>query len=78
MKILVLGLDNAGKTTILTAMSNEDISLVTPTQGSNIKILVNGEFKLNLYDSGYYKVTYFIYRRLQERSRVIIIRILMH
>ena len=41
LKILVLGLDNAGKTTILKAMSEEDISTIMPTQGFNIKSLVS-------------------------------------
>ena len=31
-RLLVLGLDNAGKTTILKAMSDEDITTITPTQ----------------------------------------------
>ena len=44
-RILVLGLDNAGKTTILKALSEEDISTIMPTQGFNIKALVS---KLNI------------------------------
>ena len=32
LKILVLGLDNAGKTTILKQLADEDISTITPTQ----------------------------------------------
>ncbi len=40
-RILVLGLDNAGKTTILKALSEEDISTIMPTQGFNIKALVS-------------------------------------
>ena len=32
LRILVLGLDNAGKTTILKALAEEDIKSVTPTQ----------------------------------------------
>ena len=31
-RVLVLGLDNAGKTTILKKLSEEDITTVTPTQ----------------------------------------------
>jgi len=31
-RLLFLGLDNAGKTTILRAMSEEDITTITPTQ----------------------------------------------
>lgn len=44
-RILVLGLDNAGKTTILKALSEEDISTIMPTQGFNIKALVSDTFK---------------------------------
>lgn len=40
-RILVLGLDNAGKTTILKAMSEEDVTNIMPTQGFNIKALVS-------------------------------------
>ena len=39
-RILGFGLDNAGKTTILKKMSEEDISLIMPTQGFNIKSIV--------------------------------------
>jgi ADP-ribosylation factor-like protein 3 len=35
----VIGLDNAGKTTILKALSNEELQYVMPTQGFNIKSL---------------------------------------
>jgi len=50
-RILVLGLDNAGKTTILRAMSDENIDKIAPTQGFNIKSLVSsssGLYALNL------------------------------
>ena len=40
-RILVLGLDNAGKTTILKAMSEESVNNIMPTQGFNIKSLVS-------------------------------------
>merc|ERR1711879_398459 len=33
-------------------MSEEDISHIMPTQGFNIKSLVQGEFKLNVWDIG--------------------------
>ena len=51
-RILVLGLDNAGKTTILRILSNEDPSTVMPTQGFNIKSLSQDGFKLNMWDIG--------------------------
>eukprot|EP00793_Prasinoderma_coloniale_P005458 PRCOL_00004866-RA len=51
-RILVLGLDNAGKTTILTKLSEEDITTITPTQGFNVKSLSHANFKLNVWDIG--------------------------
>lgn len=39
VRMCVVGLDNAGKTTILKALSNEEIQYVMPTQGFNIKSL---------------------------------------
>jgi ADP-ribosylation factor-like protein 3 len=53
-RILVLGLDNSGKTTILKALSEEDISTIMPTQGFNIKSLVStiSQLKYRLFESG--------------------------
>ena len=42
MRILMLGLDNSGKTTALKQLAGEDIQSITPTQGFNIKSMVNG------------------------------------
>mmetsp|Transcript_47650 Transcript_47650/g.55711 ORF Transcript_47650/g.55711 Transcript_47650/m.55711 type:complete len:189 (+) Transcript_47650:59-625(+) len=51
-RILVLGLDNSGKTTILKRLSDEEISHVMPTQGFNVKSLMQNDFKLNVWDIG--------------------------
>ena len=51
-RVLVLGLDNAGKTTILKRLSDEEISHVMPTQGFNVKSVVSAGFKLNMWDVG--------------------------
>jgi hypothetical protein len=37
-RILVLGLDNAGKTTILKKLSDEDITTIMPTQASKMPL----------------------------------------
>ena len=50
--IIFLGLDNAGKTTILKAIANEEIQSVMPTQGFNVKQLAVGNFKFNVWDLG--------------------------
>jgi len=51
-RVLVLGLDNSGKTTILKKLSDEDASHIMPTQGFNIKSLMHDGFKLNVWDIG--------------------------
>jgi len=52
MRILFLGLDNAGKTTILKKLNGEDIKSVSPTLGFNIKSFVHGRYTLNIWDVG--------------------------
>lgn len=52
LRILLLGLDNAGKTTILKTLAAEDINHITPTAGFNIKSVISEGFKLNVWDIG--------------------------
>jgi len=52
IRILVLGLDNAGKTTILKKFNGEDINTISPTLGFNISALEHRGFKLNIWDVG--------------------------
>uniref|UniRef100_T1IIV3 ADP-ribosylation factor-like protein 3 n=1 Tax=Strigamia maritima TaxID=126957 RepID=T1IIV3_STRMM len=52
LRILLLGLDNAGKTTLLKTLASEDITHITPTQGFNIKSVQTDGFKLNVWDIG--------------------------
>ncbi len=51
-KLLVLGLDNAGKTTLLKLLSSEAPNKTEPTQGFNVKTLIRDQFKLNVWDIG--------------------------
>ncbi|KAJ9459224.1 ADP-ribosylation factor-like protein 3 [Diplonema papillatum] len=51
-RVLILGLDNAGKTTIVKKLSDEDISQICPTQGFNIKSVDHDGVKLNMWDIG--------------------------
>ena len=51
-KLLVLGLDNAGKTTLLKQLSKEEPEGTEPTQGFNVKTLLHDGFKLNVWDIG--------------------------
>jgi ADP-ribosylation factor-like protein 3 len=43
LRILLLGLDNAGKTTLLRSLASEDISHITPTQVRRISLANNKE-----------------------------------
>lgn len=52
LRILLLGLDNAGKTTILKQLASEEIAHITPTAGFNIKSVAADGFKLNVWDIG--------------------------
>ncbi len=48
----MLGLDNAGKTTVLKAFNGEDIHSISPTLGFNIQTLDYSGYKLNVWDIG--------------------------
>ncbi|KAJ2161624.1 ADP-ribosylation factor-like protein 2 [Coemansia sp. RSA 552] len=52
IRVLVLGLDNAGKTTIMKRMNGEDINDVSPTLGFNISTLEFDSYKVNFWDVG--------------------------
>ncbi|XP_065832868.1 ADP-ribosylation factor-like protein 2 [Oscarella lobularis] len=52
VRLLMLGLDNAGKTTILKRFNGEDINTISPTLGFNIKTFEHKNFKLNVWDVG--------------------------
>jgi len=51
-RVLMLGLDNSGKTTALKKLAGEDVTHITPTQGFNIKSVQQEGFKLNVWDIG--------------------------
>ena len=50
MRILILGLDNAGKTTIVKKFNGEPIDTISPTLGFNISTLEYKQYKLNIWD----------------------------
>lgn len=52
LRIVLLGLDNAGKTTLLKQLASEDVNTITPTQGFNIKSITCQGMKLNVWDIG--------------------------
>ncbi|KNZ45605.1 ADP-ribosylation factor-like 2 [Puccinia sorghi] len=53
MRLLMLGLDNAGKTTIVRRLKGgQDLSQVMPTLGFNIDTLIHKSYSLNIWDVG--------------------------
>lgn len=52
VRILLLGLDNSGKTTLLKQLASEEVTQVTPTAGFNIKSVAADGFKINFWDIG--------------------------
>ena len=52
LRLLILGLDNAGKTTVVKKFLGEDTSEIAPTLGFQIKTVFHNGFKLNFWDVG--------------------------
>ena len=50
--ILILGLDNAGKTTLLNYLTHVNNKETSPTKGVNAKSIQCGGIKINVYDLG--------------------------
>ncbi|CUM52018.1 unnamed protein product [Debaryomyces fabryi] len=52
IRLLMLGLDNSGKTTITKRLLNQDISTISPTLGFQINTINYNDFNLNVWDIG--------------------------
>ena len=52
MRLLLLGLDNAGKTTVLKRIMKEDVLAVSPTFGFSIRSIAQNGYMLNVWDVG--------------------------
>ena len=72
MRVLILGLDNAGKTTILKKFNGEDIEEISPTLGFNIKTLEFEQYKLNVWDVGGQKTIRAYWRNYFESTDALI------
>lgn len=72
LRILLLGLDNAGKTTLLKHLASEETSSVTPTQGFNIKTVQSKGLRLNVWDIGGQKKIRPYWRNYFENTDVLI------
>ncbi|KAI9025007.1 ADP-ribosylation factor-like 2-like protein [Phycomyces nitens] len=72
MRILMLGLDNAGKTTILKRINGEPIDTISPTLGFNIKTLEHEAYKLNIWDVGGQKSIRSYWRNYFEQTDALV------
>lgn len=52
MRVLILGLDNAGKSSVVKSFLGESIETISPTLGFNIQTLEFDGYKLNCWDVG--------------------------
>mmetsp|Transcript_39330 Transcript_39330/g.82229 ORF Transcript_39330/g.82229 Transcript_39330/m.82229 type:complete len:188 (+) Transcript_39330:207-770(+) len=68
VRILILGLDNAGKTTILRKFCGDPIDAIEPTLGFNIKTLEHKNYQLNVWDVGGQKTIRAYWRNYFERT----------
>eukprot|EP01104_Vermistella_antarctica_P014925 TRINITY_DN4796_c0_g1_i1.p1 TRINITY_DN4796_c0_g1~~TRINITY_DN4796_c0_g1_i1.p1 ORF type:complete len:185 (-),score=54.86 TRINITY_DN4796_c0_g1_i1:52-606(-) len=68
IRILMLGLDNAGKTTIVKKFNGEDTSTISPTLGFNIQTLEYDGYKLNVWDIGGQKSIRSYWRNYYEQT----------
>ncbi|KAI5783629.1 ADP-ribosylation factor family-domain-containing protein [Geopyxis carbonaria] len=72
MRILMLGLDNAGKTTIVKCIMKEDVNTVSPTLGFIIKTIEYEGYKLNIWDVGGQKTLRSYWRNYFEKTDALI------
>ncbi|KAI8615597.1 the Rp2-Arl3 complex bound To Gdp-Alf4 [Chytriomyces sp. MP71] len=72
VRFLILGLDNAGKTSILKRLAHEDITQVRPTQGFNIKSVEQDGFNMNVWDIGGQKSIRPYWRNYFDATNVLI------
>jgi small GTP-binding protein len=54
-KLLMLGLDNSGKTTILKMLGGENSTSVSVTKGFNVKSIIHNKIKISIWDIGGHK-----------------------
>lgn len=68
MRILMVGLDNSGKTTIVLHINGEDTSVISPTLGFNIRTINYQKYTLNVWDVGGQKTIRSYWRNYFEET----------
>ena len=72
IRVLVVGLDNAGKTTVVKKINGEDISKISPTLGFNISSLHLNAYRLNVWDVGGQKTLRTFWRNYFEKTDALV------
>ena len=72
IRVLVVGLDNSGKTTIVKKINGEDISKISPTLGFNISSLHLNDYRLNVWDVGGQKTLRTFWRNYFEKTDALV------
>ncbi|CAE6534476.1 unnamed protein product [Rhizoctonia solani] len=72
MRILFLGLDNAGKTTILKRLKGQDVMSTSPTLGFEISTITYGKYLLNIWDVGGQRTLRPYWRNYFEQTDVLV------
>lgn len=72
VRLLMLGLDNAGKTTIMKRFCGQEINTISPTLGFNIETFEYNGFRLNIWDVGGQKTLRTYWRNYFESTDGII------
>ncbi|KAE8233378.1 hypothetical protein CF326_g1576 [Tilletia indica] len=72
LRILFVGLDNSGKTTILKRINGESIEEIAPTLGFNIKTFIHRGFTLNVWDIGGQRSLRPYWRNYFERTDAVV------
>ena len=72
MKVLIVGLDNSGKTTILKALSNENLKTISPTKGFNVKTFSKENLKLTFWDLGGQRAIRKIWQNYYEDNNAVV------
>ncbi|XP_055334738.1 ADP-ribosylation factor-like protein 2 [Paramacrobiotus metropolitanus] len=72
VRILLLGFDNAGKTTIMSKFCGKDVNIIAPTLGFNIETLEFRGYKLTFWDVGGQKSLRSFWRNYFENTDALI------
>lgn len=72
LRVLMVGLDNAGKTTVVKKLAGESTDAVPPTLGFNIRTLPYREYTLNVWDVGGQKTLRPYWRNYFEETEALV------